>query len=72
MSTMAPDLAALSPAALTEYQTLIAALIKRTDYLSVRVRLFDLECRAILRGVRDEGELVKIITQEMGAGNSAG
>jgi hypothetical protein len=60
------------PAALTEYQALIAALIKRTDYLSVRVRLFDLECRAILSGVRDESELVKIISQEMGPSNSTG
>ncbi len=71
-ASAAPHLSALSPAALTEYQALIAALIKKTDYLSVRVRLFDRECRAILNGVRDEGELIKIITQETGSSNSTG
>jgi hypothetical protein len=60
-----PDLAKLSVPELNEYLAIVAALIKKTDLFSARIHLFDLECRAILNGVRDEDELVKAITDGM-------
>ena len=55
------DLASLSPAELTEYQALVANLINRTDYLIIRLRFVDAECRAILDGVRDENEMIDAV-----------
>ncbi len=60
MST-APDLTKLSRAELVEYLSVIAALIKKTDLIVDRYRIFDLECRAILDGARDEDALLKAI-----------
>lgn len=58
----APDITKLSRAELTEYLSVVAALIKKTDLLAARFRLFDRECQAILNGVRDEDALVRAIT----------
>jgi hypothetical protein len=58
----APDLTKLSRAELVEYLSVVAALIKKTDLMIDRYRLFDRECRAILDGVRDEDELIRAIT----------
>jgi hypothetical protein len=62
---VAPKLETLSPAELSEYLTIVAALIKETDALNARLHLFALECRAILEGVRNEDELVNSITPKM-------
>jgi hypothetical protein len=57
----APDLTKLSRAELVEYLSVVAALIKKTDLMVARYKLFDFECRAILDGVRDEDALLKAI-----------
>jgi hypothetical protein len=62
---IAPRLEMLSADELSEYLTIIAALIKKVDLLNARLHLFDLECRAILNGVRNEDELVSFITPKM-------
>lgn len=71
---IAPRLEMLSAAELSEYLTIVAALIKKTDLLTARFHLFDLECRAILNGVSNEDELVKVITpktvKDSGSGES--
>jgi hypothetical protein len=54
----APDLSKLSPADLLEYEKLIAALIKTTDLIGTRLRLFDTMCRAVLDGVQNEDQLL--------------
>jgi hypothetical protein len=55
----APDLAKLARAELVEYFAVVAALIKKTDLMVDRYRLFDRECQAILDGVRDEDALLR-------------
>ena len=57
----APDLAKLSRVELTEYLNVVAALIKKTDLLADRSRLFDSECQAVLDGVQDEDALLRAI-----------
>jgi len=57
----APDLSKLSRTELVEYLTLVAALIKETDLINARYRLFDSECKAVLDGVRDEDALLRAI-----------
>jgi hypothetical protein len=57
----APDLTKLSHAELVEYLTVVAAVIKKTDLMLGRYRLFDQECQAILDGVRDEDEMLRAI-----------
>jgi hypothetical protein len=59
----APNLAVLSGAELTEYLTLVSAMVKKTDLVAARLHIFDVECRALLNGVRDENDLVKIIVR---------
>jgi hypothetical protein len=54
----APNLASLSIADLTEYLTIVSALIKNTELLFARVGLVDKECRAILDCVRNEDDLI--------------
>ena len=60
---IAPDLASLSAADLTEYLTIVSALIKNTELLFARLYLVDKECRAILNGVRDEDDLLDKISR---------
>jgi hypothetical protein len=60
---VAPNLASLSSADLTEYLTIVSALIKNTELLFARVYLVDKECRAILNGVRDEDDLLDKISR---------
>jgi hypothetical protein len=59
---IAPNLASLSSVDLTEYLTIVSALIKNTELLFARVYLVDKECRAILNGVRDEDDLLDKIS----------
>lgn len=56
-----PDLGTLSPAELTEYQAIVAAMIKKTDLFLARLHVFDVMCRGVLSGVRDEGEFVRYL-----------
>jgi hypothetical protein len=62
---IAPQLERLSAGELSEYLTIVAALIKMTDLLNARLHLFDVECRAILNGVRSEDELLSLITPKI-------
>lgn len=62
---IAPRLEMLSADELSEYLIIVASLIKKTDLLNARLHLFDLECRAILDGVRNEDELVSWITPKL-------
>jgi hypothetical protein len=55
------DLAALSPAELTEYQALIGTALSRVDWMIKRMHLMALEGRAILDGARDESDLAKAV-----------
>jgi hypothetical protein len=68
---IAPDLDSLSAADLTEYLTIVSALIKNTDLLFARLYLVDTECRAILDGVRDEDDLLDKISR-MSKGSTLG
>jgi hypothetical protein len=61
--TTAPELTKLSRAELVEYLSVVAALIKKTDLMVGRCRLFDLECQTILDGVRDEDAMLRAISQ---------
>jgi hypothetical protein len=70
-ATIAPDLAKLSRPELFEYLSVVAALIKKTDLLAARFRLFDLECKEILNGIKDEDELVKAITPPIKSSESS-
>jgi hypothetical protein len=64
----APNLGTLSAAELTEYLTLVSAMAKKTDLVAVRLHIFDIECRAVLSGVQEEDDLIKILLQEQFAG----
>jgi hypothetical protein len=59
----APDLTQLTRPELVEYLGVVAALIKKTDLMVDRYRLFDRECQAILDGVPDEDALLRAIAQ---------
>jgi len=51
----------LSPAELAEYQALIGTQLNELDVLIDRLKLFDIEGRAALDGVRDENELIQAV-----------
>jgi len=53
------DTAKLSSTEREQYAILVANVIKRLDILCERIDLFDREGRAVLNGVRDEGELLR-------------
>lgn len=55
------DLALLTPAELAEYQTLIGVVIQAADHLVSRYRIFNAQNEAVLKGARDETELVQAI-----------
>lgn len=55
------DLAALSPAELSEYQVLIGTLMSRVDGIVRRLRLLGIQAQAILNGARDETDMMKAI-----------
>jgi hypothetical protein len=54
-----PSLDAMSPADLTQYETLLAAYIKAIDRVTVRVHFFDRVTRAILDGASDRDDLTR-------------
>jgi hypothetical protein len=49
----------MSPADLTQYETLLAAYIKAIDRITVRVHFFDRVTRAILNGATDRDDLMR-------------
>ena len=51
----------MSPAELAEYQALIGTQLNELDVLIDRLKLFDIEGRAALDGVRDENELIQAV-----------
>jgi hypothetical protein len=53
------DLAALSPAELTEYQALIGTVMSRVDWMIKRLGIFAAMGRAILDGARDDNDLAR-------------
>jgi hypothetical protein len=62
--TAAPDPTNLSRAELVEYLGIVAALIKKTDLLTDRLRLFDSECKAILAGAANEEALLRAVARD--------
>jgi hypothetical protein len=67
-----PDLAALSPAEIVEFQTPIAGHAKQNDLLVAFLRQFDYECQWILAGVRDEDELFRRANESVKSGSGPG
>jgi hypothetical protein len=55
------DLALLTPAELAEYQALIGAVFQATDHLVSRYRIFNAQNETVLKGARDEADLVLAI-----------
>ena len=53
------NLDAMSPADLTQYETLLAAYIKAVDRLTVRLHFFDRVTRAMLDGAADRADLTR-------------
>jgi hypothetical protein len=61
-----PDLGALSRAELAEYLADVSAVANGADDLYARIRVFDIETRAILDGVLSEDELMARVYQQSG------
>jgi hypothetical protein len=57
-----PDLASLSAPELAEYARIVSASIKETDMVGARLKIFDIECQAILGGARNEFDLIEKIS----------
>ena len=57
-----PELDILSPTELAEYAQIVSASIKETDLVRERLRIFDIECREILGGARNEFDLIEKIS----------
>jgi hypothetical protein len=53
-----PDLAAMGPADLAEYEKLLAQVIKAVDNVTARLVFFDRENRVVLEGVHSEQEMM--------------
>src|SRR5215469_8592836 len=54
-----PNLDTMSPADLTQYETLLAAYIKAIDRVVVRIHFFDVTARGILDGATDHNDLIR-------------
>jgi hypothetical protein len=61
--TKSPELGALPPTELAGYARIVSASIKETDLVRARLRIFDIECRAILGGARNEFDLIEKISR---------
>jgi hypothetical protein len=59
-----PQIRTLSQAELTEYLTVLSVLIKKTDSLIIRNRVFEAECRVVLNGVHNEDELTRAVAEQ--------
>jgi hypothetical protein len=58
-----PDLGILSATELAEYAQIVSASIKETDLVGARLKIFDIECQAILDGARNELDLIEKISR---------
>jgi hypothetical protein len=58
-----PELGSLSSTELAEYARIVSASIKETDHVGARLKIFDIECRAILGGARNEFDLIERISR---------
>ncbi len=58
-----PELGTLSATELTEYARIVSASIKETDLVRARLKVFDIECHAILDGARNEFDLIEKISR---------
>lgn len=58
-----PELGSLSATELAEYARIVSASIKETDIVGARLKIFDIECRAILGGARNEFDLIEKISR---------
>ncbi|MGA8940550.1 MAG: hypothetical protein WB439_15420, partial [Acidobacteriaceae bacterium] len=52
-----PPLDRMSPADLTQYETLLATYIKAIDRMTVRIHFFDRVARGVLNGATDRDDL---------------
>jgi hypothetical protein len=58
-----PELGSLSATELAEYARIVSASIKETDLVGARLKIFDIECQAILDGARNEFDLIEKISR---------
>jgi hypothetical protein len=58
-----PELGSLSSTELAEYARIVSESIKETDLVGARLKIFDIECRAILGGARNEFDLIEKISR---------
>jgi hypothetical protein len=58
-----PELGSLSATELAEYARIVSASIKETDLVGARLKIFDIECQAILAGARNEFDLIEKINR---------
>jgi hypothetical protein len=58
-----PELGSLSATELAEYARIVSASIKETDIVGARLKIFDIECQAILGGARNEFDLIEKISR---------
>ena len=58
-----PELGRLSTTELAEYARIVSASIKDTDIVGARLKIFDIECQAILGGARNEFDLIERISR---------
>ena len=57
-----PELGSLSATELAEYARTVSSSIKETDLVAARLKIFDIECQAILDGARNEFDLIEKIS----------
>jgi len=58
-----PEFVKLSATDLGEYLRLVSESIKETDLVGARLKIFDIECQAILGGARNEFDLIDKISR---------
>lgn len=58
-----PELGSLSVTELAEYARIVSSSIKETDLVVARLKIFDVECQAILAGARNEFDLIEEISR---------
>jgi hypothetical protein len=57
-----PELGTMSATELAEYARIVSTSIKQTDLVRARLKVFDIECHAILDGARNEFDLIEKIS----------
>ncbi|HEX4155196.1 MAG TPA: hypothetical protein VHY48_06250 [Acidobacteriaceae bacterium] len=67
MKDPAPDIRSMSPEELEEYSQLLSRMIKSLDRFTIRMRFVDMEDRVLLSGVRNDEEMLREMSRQMGA-----